>query len=127
MIVDPKKLPKCCLLDTSIWILALRNARDPQSLACRGFYEAMIEHKREMRMAAPTLALKEALGASAARELDPERSRRTAQGRLSDGLRGGQQPNLERSPSERLYPTCARQSRQPWHVGALRRAALAAA
>ena len=73
------------------------------------------------------LDLKEALGASAARELDPERSRRTAQGRLSDGLRGGQQPNLERSPSERLYPTCARQSRQPWHVGALRRAALAAA
>jgi len=56
MTIDPNKLPRFCLVDTSIWIHALGRARDAKSLACRNFYEAMIRHERQMRMAAPTLA-----------------------------------------------------------------------
>jgi hypothetical protein len=73
------------------------------------------------------LALKEALHEIVARELDPERSRRTPQGRLSDGLRERRQPNHERSPSERVYPTPASESRQRWDLGAARGTRVAAA
>lgn len=55
--IDPAKLPKVAMLDTGVLVRALGDRPDhPDSLACKELFDAMVVHKREILIAAPTLA-----------------------------------------------------------------------
>lgn len=53
--IDPERLPMKCLVDTGVLIRALGQFADGNAQVCRQFFDAMIEHRRRMLVAAPTL------------------------------------------------------------------------
>lgn len=54
--VDPARLPSKYLVDTGVLIRALGQFSDEDAEVCQKFFDAMIEHRRRMLVAAPTLA-----------------------------------------------------------------------
>lgn len=55
--IDPDKLPTRALLDSSVLIPALGDRpKEPEAPACRALLRALIEHGKEVVIAAPSLA-----------------------------------------------------------------------
>lgn len=54
--MDPKGLPARCLVDTGVLIRALRQLQDDRTADSASFFEAMMDAKNTMLIAAPTLA-----------------------------------------------------------------------
>ncbi len=55
--IDPELLPAVALIDTGVLIRALgERPNDPDTPECRAFVEAMVRHRREVLIAAPTLS-----------------------------------------------------------------------
>ncbi|PCH53994.1 MAG: hypothetical protein COC22_01200 [Flavobacteriaceae bacterium] len=54
--MDPKRLPNRCLMDTGVLIRALRQREDADTADCTDFFEAMVTLGNTILIAAPTLA-----------------------------------------------------------------------
>lgn len=54
--IDPDLLPGRCLVDTGVLIRALGQREDEHADKCRSFFDAMVGAKRQMLVAAPTVA-----------------------------------------------------------------------
>lgn len=55
--IDPDQLPEYALIDTGVLIRALGDhPSDPRSQSCRDFFDAMVANRRQMAVAAPSLA-----------------------------------------------------------------------
>lgn len=55
-LIDADTLPARCLIDTGVFIRALRDREDDETPGCVAFFEAMIRAGRTMLLAAPSLA-----------------------------------------------------------------------
>jgi predicted nucleic acid-binding protein len=54
--IDVELLPAKCLADTGVLIRALGQREDEHSEICRAFFDAMVQNKRQILVAAPTVA-----------------------------------------------------------------------